>query len=114
MIDWPLAFSSASQAIKLVNELRSIDKEMSQAELKLKIADLSSALADLKMTLTEAKSEASEKDDEINRLKKLQQRLSFMVIPQGGWQIYRNTSGSSTKQPYGRAGGGDQKGEEDT
>src|SRR5690242_14862286 len=54
MIDWPTAFSTAAQAIKLVNELRSIDKEVNLAELKLKIADLTSSLADIKLTLTEA------------------------------------------------------------
>jgi hypothetical protein len=51
VIDWPLALSTASQAIKLANDLRTIDKEVSQAELKLKVADLTGALADLKMTL---------------------------------------------------------------
>lgn len=35
MIDWPVTFSTVSQAIKLANELRSIDKEMSQAELQI-------------------------------------------------------------------------------
>jgi hypothetical protein len=36
MIDWPLALSTASQAIKLANDLRSVDKDVSQAELKFK------------------------------------------------------------------------------
>jgi hypothetical protein len=63
-----LAISTVSQAMN-ANDLRSIDKELSQAELKLKIADLTSALADLKITLTEARSEATEKDDEIAGLK---------------------------------------------
>lgn len=40
MIDWPLALSTVSQAIKLASDLRSIDKEVSEADLKLKIADL--------------------------------------------------------------------------
>jgi hypothetical protein len=48
VLDWPLALSTASQAIKLVGELRAADKEIGQAELKLKIADLTTALADLK------------------------------------------------------------------
>lgn len=97
MIDWPLAFSTATQAIKLANDLRSIDKEVSQAELKLKVADLSTALADLKMTLTEAKSDAVEKDDEINRLKKLQQRLAEETVELYGYR-YR-------KRKDGKAGG---------
>jgi hypothetical protein len=37
MIDWAVALSTASQAIKLVNDLRLIDKEVSRSELKLKI-----------------------------------------------------------------------------
>jgi hypothetical protein len=40
MIDWPLALSTASQAVKFANDLRKIDKEVSQADLKLKIAEL--------------------------------------------------------------------------
>jgi hypothetical protein len=76
VIDWPVTFSTVSQALKVANELRSIDKEMSQAELKLKVAELTGSLADIKLTLTEAKSEATDKDQEIARLKKLQQRLA--------------------------------------
>jgi hypothetical protein len=93
VIDWPLAFSAASQAIKLANELRSIDKEMSQAELKLKVADLSSALADLKLTLTEAKSDAAEKDEEIARLKKLQRRLVDNTAELYGYRYRKRTDG---------------------
>jgi hypothetical protein len=37
--------TTASQAIKLAHDLRSIAKEVSQAELKLRVADLTGALA---------------------------------------------------------------------
>ena len=93
MIDWPLALSTASQAIKLTNELRSVDKEVSQAELKLKIADLTSALADLKVTLTDAKSEAAEKDEEIARLKKLHRRLTDETVELFGYRYRKRTDG---------------------
>jgi len=93
MIDWPLAFSTASQAIKLANDLRSIDKEVSQAELKLKVADLSTALADLKMTLTEAKSDAAEKDEEIARLKRLQRRLADDTVELYGYRYRKRIDG---------------------
>jgi hypothetical protein len=93
VIDWPLAFSTASQAIKLANELRSIDKELSQSELKLKIADLNTALADLKMTLTEAKSDAAEKDAEIARLKKLQRRLEDETVELYGYRYRKRKDG---------------------
>ncbi len=100
MIDWPVAFSTASQAINLLNELRSVDKEISQADLKLKIADLKGALADLKNTLTDAKTEASEKDEEISRLKKLQRRLADDTIELYGYRYRKRTDG----KPPGAAG----------
>jgi predicted nucleic acid-binding Zn-ribbon protein len=86
MIDWPVALSTVSQAIKLVNDLRGIDKQLSQAELKLKIADLTGTLADLKMTLTEARTDASDKDAEISRLKKLQRRLEDETVELYGYR----------------------------
>jgi hypothetical protein len=93
MIDWPVALSTASQAINLLNELRSIDKEISQADLKLKIADLKGALADLKNTLTDARTEASEKDAEIARLKKLQRRLADDTVELYGYRYRNRTDG---------------------
>jgi hypothetical protein len=93
VIDWPLAFSTAAQAIKLANEFRSIDKEVSQAELKLKVADLTTALADLKMTLTEAKNDAGEKDGEIARLKALQRRLEDETVELYGYRYRKRKDG---------------------
>jgi hypothetical protein len=93
VIDWPLALSTASQAIKLANELRSIDKEVSQAELKLKVADLTTTLADLKMTLTEARAEAGEKDAEIARLVKLQRRLADDTVELYGYKYRKRKDG---------------------
>jgi hypothetical protein len=100
MIDWPLALSTASQAIKLANDLRSIEKEVSQAELKLKVADLTVTLADLKMTLTDARSDAAEKDAEIARLKGLQRRLADETIELYGYRYRKRTDG----KPPGAAG----------
>jgi hypothetical protein len=92
-MDWAVALSTASQAIKFANELRSIDKEMGQAELKLKVADLSAALADLKIILTDAKSDAAEKDQEIARLKKLQQRLVDETVELYGYRYRKRKDG---------------------
>jgi hypothetical protein len=100
MIDWPVALSTASQAINLLNELRSIDKEISQADLKLKIADLKGALADLKSTLADARTEASEKDAEIARLKRLQRRLADETVELYGYRYRKRTDG----KPPGAAG----------
>jgi hypothetical protein len=93
MIDWAVALSTASQAIKFANDLRSIDKEVSQAELKLKIADLTSTLADLKMILTEAKSDSAEKDEEITRLKKLQRRSEDETVELYGYKYRKRKDG---------------------
>lgn len=84
MLDWPLALSTASHAISLVQELRGVDREFNQAELKLKIADLTSTLADLKITLTQAKSDAHEMEAEIARLKSLHRRLVDETIELNG------------------------------
>jgi hypothetical protein len=94
MIDWPLAFSTLSQAFRAANDLRSIDKEVSQAELKLKVADLTSSLADLKITLTEAKGDATEKDAEIARLKKLQQRIADETVELYGYRYRKRKDGN--------------------
>jgi hypothetical protein len=80
---------TASQAIKLANELRSIDKEVNLAELKLKVAELTSSLADLKLTLTDAKSDAGEKDEEIIRLNEMQRRLVDDTVELYGYR-YRS------------------------
>ncbi len=93
MIDWPLALSTASQAIKFANDLRGIDKEIGQAELKLKVADLTSTLADLKMILTEAKTDAAERDEEIARLKKLQQRVTDNTVELYGYRYRKRVDG---------------------
>ncbi len=93
MVDWAMAFSSATQALKLVGELRSIDKEIDQAELKLKVAELTGSLADIKLTLIEAKTDASDKDQEIARLKKLHQRLADDTVELYGYRYRKRKDG---------------------
>jgi hypothetical protein len=72
VIDWPLALSTASQALRLVGELRAVDKQLSEA--------------DLKMTLTDARTESTEKDAEIERLKKLHRRVQDETIELYGYR----------------------------
>ncbi len=93
MIDWPTALSTASQAIKLANDLRSIDKEVDKAELKLKVAELTGSLAEIKLTLSEAKSDAAEKEDEIARLKKLHHRLADETVELYGYRYRKRKDG---------------------
>jgi hypothetical protein len=93
VIDWPLALSTASQALKLASELRSIDKEIGTAELKLKIAELTAALADLKLTLTEARTDAANRDAEIARLKALHRRVTDDTVELYGYRYRKRTDG---------------------
>jgi hypothetical protein len=93
MIDWPLTISTISQAIRLAQDLRSIDKELSQAEAKLKIADLTTALADVKIALTQARDDAAEQQAEINRLKSLHKRLSDDTVEINGRRYRKSADG---------------------
>ena len=100
MADLMTALATATQAIKLVQDLRGIDKAMDAAEYKLKIAELTSALADLKITLTEARGDTEEKDAEINRLKTLQRRLQDDTVEVYGYRYRKRKDGA----PPGAAG----------
>src|SRR6266852_2574140 len=94
MIDWSVAFATASQAVKFAQELRSIGKQLSEADLKLKIAGLTDALASLKITLTEAKDEIADKDKTIERLKSLTKRVASDLVNHKG-HLYRKQPDSN-------------------
>ena len=98
MVDIITAVATAGQAIKLVQELRGIDKALNEAEFKLKIADLTGVLADIKMALTEAKEELASKQAEIDTLKKQFAKVTD-TIEVGGFKYDKNAQG----QPIGRA-----------
>jgi hypothetical protein len=61
-MDIMMALATASQAIKLAQDLRGIDKAIDEAGFKLKIVDLSVALADIKTALSEAKAELAARE----------------------------------------------------
>lgn len=63
------ALASVTGALKIVNELRSIDTQFDKAELKAKLADVMSQLADAKMGLIEAKDAIEDGKAEVERLK---------------------------------------------
>ena len=98
MVDIITALATASQAIKLAQDLRGIDKAVDAAEYKLKIADLTTALSDIKMALNDAKQELAAKDEEIATLKK-QFARSKETVEVGGLKYDKNDQG----QPKGRA-----------
>jgi hypothetical protein len=61
--------SAATEGLKLVNELRKIDKEVDKAELKLRLVELADKLLDAKQALQEAQERQFELISEIKELK---------------------------------------------
>lgn len=98
-MDIMTALATASQAIKLTNDLRGIDKAMDAAEFKLKIADLTVALSDIKMALSEAKEEIGAKDAEIADLKSRFKRTGELVEHQG-FKYDKGPDGQPRGAPY--------------
>ena len=98
MVDIMTALATASQAIKLANELRGIDKAMDAAEFKLKIADLTMALSDIKLALTDARDEIHAKNEEIKILESTLARTAEMV-EENGYKYLKTSVG----KPRGHA-----------
>lgn len=98
MVDIMTALATASQAIKLAQDLRGIDRALDAADYKLKIADLTTALSDIKMALNDAKQELAAKDEEIAALKKKFARINE-TVEVAGFRYDKNEKG----QPKGRA-----------
>jgi DNA-directed RNA polymerase subunit M/transcription elongation factor TFIIS len=98
VVDIMTALTTASQALKLAQDLRGIDKAMDTAEYKLKIAELTSVLSDIKIALVDAKEDLANKDAEIAALKKQFQRSAEMIEVPG----FKYNKGEDSK-PRGHA-----------
>jgi uncharacterized CHY-type Zn-finger protein len=98
-MDIMTALATASQAIKLANDLRGIDKAMDAAEFKLKIADLTVALSDIKIALSDAKEEIGAKDAEITELKSRFKRNGELV-EYHGFKYDKGPDGQPRGAPY--------------
>jgi ribosome-associated protein YbcJ (S4-like RNA binding protein) len=99
MVDIMTALATATQAIKLAQDLRGIDKAMDAAEYKLKIADLTDALSQIKLALTDAKEALASKDSEIERLKKTMLRTGDLV-EYHGYRYDKTPDGKARGAPY--------------
>lgn len=98
MVDIMTALATASQAIKLANDLRGIDKAVDAAEYKLKIADLTVALSDIKLALTDARDELHAKSEEIKILENTIARVAE-TVEVNGYKYLKNAEG----KPIGHA-----------
>ena len=99
MVDFVTAIATATQAVKLVNDLRSVEAAFQSAESKLKIAELNGALADLKNALVDAKEEIRSKQEEFKNLEN-----NFLVLKDTvevrGFRYDKKEDGSPTGSPY--------------
>jgi hypothetical protein len=99
MVDIMTALTTASQAMKLAQDLRNIDKAMDASEYKLKIADLTSAISDLKIALTDARDEIHAKNEEIKILEKTLARTAE-TIEVHGYRYMKNAEGGPTGHAF--------------
>jgi rubrerythrin len=99
MVDFVTAIATATQAVKLVNDLRSVEAAMQTAESKLKIAELNGAIADLKNALVDAKAEAKSKEDEFKALED-----NFLIFKETvevhGFRYDKKEDGTPVGHPY--------------
>ena len=99
MVDFVGAIATATQAVKLLNDLRGIDKAFESAESKLKIAELNGALADLKNALIDAKEEVRSKQSEFKLLED-----NFLVFKETvevqGFRYDKKDDGTPVGHPY--------------
>jgi hypothetical protein len=99
MVDIMTALATASQAMKLAQDLRGIDKAVNEADFKLKIADLTVALSDIKMALSDAKEELTSRQSEIDSLKKQFARIQE-TVEVDGFKYAKGEDGKPTGRAY--------------
>jgi hypothetical protein len=90
---------AATEGLKLLNELRKIDKEVDKAELKLRLVEVADKLLDSKQALQEAQERELQLKDRISELEqKLTDRASFE--DENGLLFRKDASGGRVGEPY--------------
>ncbi|WP_192257364.1 hypothetical protein [Mesorhizobium caraganae] len=98
-MDIAATISAVTAAIGLAKEIRSIDAQIDQAELRLKIADLTSSLAEAKMGLVDVADQLRQKDNEIARLSAFEGDLSDKIF-KDGFHMDAFEDGTPKGDPY--------------
>ena len=78
-MDVLVGLTAVSQALSIARELKDIDQNFDQAELKLKIVNLMNALLDTQVSLSEARMVLENKDAEIIRLKQSLEKRDELI-----------------------------------
>ncbi|MDW9786806.1 hypothetical protein GOB29_19705 [Sinorhizobium meliloti] len=98
-MDIAAAISGITSALGLVKELRDINAQFDQAELKLKIADLTEALSEAKLGLVDVAEELQAKDAEIANLKEQLQFRATKLVDQGHFRYFADEQGKAAGVP---------------
>lgn len=96
--------SAAATSLKLATDIAkgvkaSIDA-LNDAEMKFKFAELYSTLAEAKIALADAESKVSEKDQEIDRLKRQYQRVEADTVVEGPHRFRKHADGKPLGRPF--------------
>ena len=98
-MDIMMGLSAISQTLAITKELRSIDREMDVAELKLRLSDLVGGLLEAKEALQDAKEERRNLIEQIAELKtKLTDRGK--LEDENGLLFTLNDNGSRVGEPF--------------
>jgi hypothetical protein len=99
VVDFTSALATAGHALKLVTDLRGIQKAFDEAEWKLKVAELNGALAELKNALVDAKEQAKVKNEEIKILEE-----NFLILKEtvevNGFKFDKTADGKPNGHAY--------------
>ncbi len=98
-MDIPTTLASVTAALGLVKELREIDTQVDQAEMKLKLAEITSALADAKMAVADASEEMQAREKDIAELNELLAYSSDHLTRYNGL-YYDQEDDKPTGHPY--------------
>lgn len=99
-MDIVAALSSATGALKVINELRSINNEFDKAELKAKLADVMNNMSDARMGLVEAGELLSSKEREIDVLKRAIRKRDDETVEVKGYRYRKSPEGMPLGYPY--------------
>ncbi|PCI36707.1 MAG: hypothetical protein COB46_14480 [Rhodospirillaceae bacterium] len=98
-MDIMTGLSAISEALKITNKLRELDKKFDKSEFKMQISDLYMALSDAKIALADAKLELSKKDVEIDKLKSVHDS-KMRTSKYKGYNFGIDESGHSIGRPF--------------
>jgi DNA-directed RNA polymerase subunit M/transcription elongation factor TFIIS len=98
-MDIASTLTTITAALGLAKELRDINDQVNEAELRLKVAELMTALADARTGLVEVAEQMRSKDGEIEKLRSELAFRSTRLVDKGQWRFFADANGNATGRP---------------